>query len=171
MSTPAPAGAAPGPPPRRPPTRGGRAAGGARPVDGVRGGYAVPPTRARARRLVQTFYIQQDQPTVAFAVPRAEQIYLPGDHVYVDRYTNVRLPFTLDRGMIYTVVSRPLDPTPEQLQRAGTAYPGFILERYLQLPPSLPPRVAVLARQLTGDAATPYDAVRVVNRYLWTQYG
>src|SRR3972149_3326014 len=64
----------------------------------------------------------------------------------------------------------PPHPPPEQLQRAGTAYPGFILERYLQLPPSLPPRVAGLARQLTGDAATPYDAVRVVNRYLWMQY-
>jgi len=140
------------------------------PIELVHGRDDVYAYRGRARRLVQTFYIQQDQPNVAFAVPRAEQIYLPGDHVYVDRYTNVRLPFTLDRGMIYTVVSRPLDPTPEQLQRAGTAYPGFILERYLQLPPSLPPRVAVLARQLTGDAATPYDAVRVVNRYLWTQY-
>ncbi len=126
--------------------------------------------RGRSRRLVQTFYIQREQPNVAFAVPRVEQIYLPGGRVYVDRYTNVRLPFALERGMIYTVVSRPLEATPEQLRRAGTAYPPFILERYLQLPPTLPPRVAALARRITEGAATPYDAVAAVNRYLWREY-
>jgi len=126
--------------------------------------------RGHSRRLVQTFYIQQEQPNVAFAAPRVEQIYLPGGHVYVDRYSNVRLPFTLDRGMIYTVVSRPQEPSLDQLRQAGTAYPPFILERYLQLPPTLPPRVAALAREITTDSANPYEAVAAVNRYLWTQY-
>ncbi|MDR7428136.1 MAG: transglutaminaseTgpA domain-containing protein, partial [Armatimonadota bacterium] len=126
--------------------------------------------RGRSRRLVQTFYIQQEQPNVAFAVPQVEQIYLPGGRVYVDRYSNVRLPFTLDRGMIYTVVSRPLEATPEQLRQAGVRYPPLILERYLQLPPTLPARVVALARAVTAEAATPYDAVVAVNRYLWREY-
>ncbi len=140
------------------------------PIALVHGRDDVYAYRNRERRLVQTFYIQQDQPNVAFAVPRVEHIYLPGDHVYVDRYSSVRLPFTLDRGMIYTVVSRPLDPAPPRLESAGAAYPRFILERYLQLPPSVTARTHTLAREITVGGATPYEQVRAVNQYLWTQY-
>jgi transglutaminase-like putative cysteine protease len=140
------------------------------PIALVHGRDDVYAYRDRERRVVQTFYIQRDQPNVAFAVPRVEHIYLPGDHVYVDRYSSVRLPFTLDRGMIYTVVSRPLDPSPLRLQGAGEAYPRFILERYLQLPPGVTARTHTLAREITAPAATPYDRVQAVNRYLWRQY-
>ncbi|MBI3975759.1 MAG: DUF3488 domain-containing protein [Armatimonadetes bacterium] len=140
------------------------------PIALVHGRDDVYAYRDRERRLVQTFYIQQDQPNVAFAVPRVEHIYLPSDHVYVDRYSSVRLPFTLERGMIYTVVSRPLDPVPARLQTAEASYPQFIRERYLQLPASLPSRVEALARRMTAAATTPYEQVRAVNRYLWTQY-
>jgi len=140
------------------------------PIALVHGRDDVYAYRNRERQLVQTFYIQQDQPNVAFAVPRVEHIYLPGDHVYMDRYSSVRLPFTLDRGMIYTVVSRPLDPAPPRLESAGAAYPRFILERYLQLPPSVTARTHTLAREITAGAATPYEQVRAVNQYLWTQY-
>lgn len=140
------------------------------PIALVHGRDDVYAYRDRERRLVQTFYIQQDQPNVAFAVPRVEHIYLPSDHVYVDRYSSVRLPFTLERGMIYTVVSRPLDSVPARLQTAGASYPQVIRERYLQLPASLPPRVEALAREITAGATTPYEQVRAVNRYLWTRY-
>jgi len=140
------------------------------PIALVHGRDDVYAYRSRERRVVQTFYIQRNQPNVAFAVPRVEQIYLPGDHVYVDRYSSVRLPFILERGMIYTVVSRPLDPTPEQMRRAGADYPPFILERYLQLPPGVTARTRTLAARLVAGAPTPYDAVLAVNRYLWTAY-
>ncbi|MGH7752436.1 MAG: transglutaminaseTgpA domain-containing protein, partial [Gemmatimonadales bacterium] len=140
------------------------------PIALVHGRDDVYAYRDRERRVVQTFYIQQNQPNVAFAVPRVEHIYLPGDHVYVDRYSSVRLPFTLDRGMIYTVVSRPLDPSLLRLQGAGEAYPRFILERYLQLPPGVTARTRALAREITATAATPYERVQAVNRHLWRQY-
>lgn len=140
------------------------------PIALVQGRDDVYAYRSRPRRLVQTFYIERNQPNVAFAVPRAEDIYLAGDHVYVDRYSSVRLPFVLERGMIYTVVSRPLDPEPQQLQEAGGDYPWFIRERYLQLPGDLPDRVSALAREITAGASTPYDRVHAINRYLWTQY-
>jgi transglutaminase-like putative cysteine protease len=140
------------------------------PIPLVQGRDDVYAYRGRTRRLVQTFYIQRDQPNVAFAVPRAENIYLAGDHVYVDRYSSVRLPFVLERGMVYTVVSLPLDPDPATLEQAGEAYPWFIKERYLQLPRDLPERVHALAREITLGVRTPYDRVRAINRYLWTQY-
>ncbi len=140
------------------------------PIELVHGRDDVYAYRDRPRRLVQTFYIEREQPNVAFGVPRVEQIYLPADHVYVDRYSSVRLPFTLDPGLVYTVVSRPLDPDPEELRRGGRDFPAFILERYLQVPATLPPRVKSLAEEVTAGAATPYEAAQAVNRFLWTTY-
>ncbi|WP_238933540.1 transglutaminase-like domain-containing protein [Brevibacillus choshinensis] len=49
---------------------------------------------------------------------------------------------------------------------AGTEYPKEIKERYLQLPPSLPPRVKELAQNITKDAKTPYEKVRAIENYL-----
>lgn len=103
-------------------------------------------------------------------MPRAERVYLPHGWAYVDRYSAVRLPFVLEPGMIYTVVSRPLDAPLETLREAGDHYPSFITERYLQLPPGLPDRVRALAREITAGAATPYERVVAINRHLWTRY-
>ncbi len=57
-------------------------------------------------------------------------------------------------------------PTVEQLRAAGEAYPPWVVERYLQLPSSITLRTRQLARQIAGDAPTPYDAVEEVTSYL-----
>jgi len=56
--------------------------------------------------------------------------------------------------------------TVEGLQAAGTEYPEWILERYLQLPDSTPQRVRTLARDLTATQPTPYDRAVAIERYL-----
>jgi transglutaminase-like putative cysteine protease len=140
------------------------------PVELLRGHDEVYGYRLRDRRLVQTFYIERHQPNVLFAVPRAERVYLPHGWAYVDRYSAVRLPFVLEPGMIYTVVSRPLDAPVETLRAARGDYPSFITERYLQLPPGLPGRVRALAQEVSAGAATQYERVVAINRYLWTRY-
>jgi transglutaminase-like putative cysteine protease len=47
--------------------------------------------------------------------------------------------------------------SPEDLSAAGTEYPGWVLDRYLQLPDAMPSRVMDLAHDLTKDSATPYE--------------
>ena len=69
-------------------------------------------------------------------------------------------PYTL-RGTISVA-------TPEELRQAGTAYPGWVRDRYLQLPSTLPARVRALAQELTRDAPTPYDKALAVQEYLKT---
>jgi len=56
--------------------------------------------------------------------------------------------------------------TVEGLQAAGTDYPDWLLERYLQLPDSTPERVRALARDLTATQPTPYDRAVAIESYL-----
>jgi transglutaminase-like putative cysteine protease len=125
--------------------------------------------RARPDRVVQSFYIDQEQPNVVFAVPLAERLYLPSSRVYLDRYGSMRLPGTLKPGTVYSVVSRVFDYDVARLRAAGGEPPPFIKERYLKLPP-IPDRVRALAERLTAEQRTLHDRVRAVNLFLWTAY-
>jgi transglutaminase-like putative cysteine protease len=55
-----------------------------------------------------------------------------------------------------------------QLRAAASDYPGWVEERYLALPDSVPPRVLALARDLTVTEPTPYDQARAIESYLRT---
>ncbi|MEU6413469.1 DUF3488 and transglutaminase-like domain-containing protein [Microbispora sp. NPDC046933] len=58
-------------------------------------------------------------------------------------------------GLEYRVVTEEPEPTTAELRTAMTLPDS---DRYLQLPDGLDPRVAALARRVTADAATPYEA-------------
>jgi hypothetical protein len=53
-----------------------------------------------------------------------------------------------------------------QLRTAGIDYPESIRNRFLALPDSIPPRVMMLAREITAAATTPYDRARAIESYL-----
>jgi transglutaminase-like putative cysteine protease len=75
-----------------------------------------------------------------------------------------RLPLGPDRG--YSAVSQVPSVAWDQLRGAGDVYPQYILERYLQLPGTLPDRVVQLAQQLTGGLTTPLDKTRAIEAAL-----
>jgi transglutaminase-like putative cysteine protease len=58
--------------------------------------------------------------------------------------------------------------TPEALRTAGTEYPLWVREQYLQLPGALPPTVPELAEQLAGEKTNPYDQAKALEDYLRT---
>ncbi len=58
------------------------------------------------------------------------------------------------------------DATENELRAAPTTYPAWVQNRYLELPPGLPDRVRALARDLTVQAATPYDQALAIETYL-----
>lgn len=58
--------------------------------------------------------------------------------------------------------------TESDLTMAGTDYPGWVLDRYLQLPDDIPSRVTELARELTRDAESPYEKAVAIRDYLRT---
>jgi transglutaminase-like putative cysteine protease len=52
------------------------------------------------------------------------------------------------------------------LRADGQDYPIWIVERYLEVPESVPDRVLALARDLTATEPTPYDRALTIERFL-----
>jgi hypothetical protein len=73
---------------------------------------------------------------------------------------------TLRRNQSYTIVSLVSGATAAQLRAAGTDYPAWIYERYVQMPDSLPRRVRALSHEITEGASTPYDQAEAIQSYL-----
>ncbi len=53
-----------------------------------------------------------------------------------------------------------------QLRAAGTNYPAWVTERYLQIPDTITPRTLALAQAIAADLETPYDIAEAVTQYL-----
>lgn len=73
---------------------------------------------------------------------------------------------TLLPGEIYQVDALLINPTIQDLQAAGTTYPAWLTEKYLQLPEDFSPRIRELAQEITANADTPYDKAVAITRYL-----
>ncbi len=69
----------------------------------------------------------------------------------------VRPSVPVGRRQAYSVTSSISVAPVELLQEAGREYPGWVTDRYLQLPQDLPPRVMDTAREWTKDVTTPFD--------------
>jgi len=91
------------------------------------------------------------------------QVAVDGTVVDVLEATSVE---TLLPGDSYRVRSRLASPLEGDLRRAGTEYPPWVEQSYLQLPDDFPRRVDQLAREITGGAATPYDKAAAVTAWL-----
>jgi transglutaminase-like putative cysteine protease len=127
---------------------------------------ASEPSGAPTTRMVQTFYIESQEPNVVFGAYRPSEIYFPAGGLRVDRYDSIRSPILLDPGMIYSVVSEVPLVTPGALRSPRPSWRREDLDRYTQLPPSLPSRVGDLAHRITDGRATVYDKVVAVQRWL-----
>jgi transglutaminase-like putative cysteine protease len=127
------------------------------------------PWPAGSEQVVQTFYVEAQQPNVVFGAYRVTEVFFPASEIGVDRYAGLRSPVPLETGIIYSVISRVPAPAPGVLQRNDTAVPDAIRERYLALP-SIPRRVRDLAAQLTQGDRSAFDRVVAINRYLVERY-
>lgn len=66
----------------------------------------------------------------------------------------------------YTVTTWVSEATPIELFQAGTDYPDWVKQRYLQLPESLPDRIQALSHQLTENSETPYEKAIEIKKFL-----
>jgi transglutaminase-like putative cysteine protease len=69
-------------------------------------------------------------------------------------------------GESYEVQASTAVPSAEQLRAAGTAYPSWVRERYLQFSSEISPRTLELARSLAEGNETPYDIAVTITDYL-----
>jgi transglutaminase-like putative cysteine protease len=72
------------------------------------------------------------------------------------------------RGDSYEVRSSMAAVTEAELREAGSNYPEWVTERYLQLPDQITSRTIELAQTIKGDLDNPYDITVAVTEYLRT---
>ncbi len=66
----------------------------------------------------------------------------------------------------YTAESILPNVSEADLRAAQASYPAWVSQRYLALPDTVPERVRALARDLTANAATPFDQALAIEAYL-----
>ena len=117
--------------------------------------------------LVQTFYVERELPNVIFHAYRAREVYTSSTFLRVDEFSSLRLPFTLEKDTIYSVISEvPTEPDPSFMTPTSDAKLGPEFDRYLELPSTLRSRFATLARQITTNAPTPVDKARAIQAWI-----
>lgn len=70
----------------------------------------------------------------------------------------------------YTATAFLPEFTLAQLRAASADYPEEIRARYLDLPPTIPPRVLALAHEITSNMDNPYDKASAIESYLRANY-
>lgn len=81
---------------------------------------------------------------------------------------SVRTAAPLSREDLYQTTVLISTATGGDLLAAGTDYPGWALDSYLQLPDDVPTRVTALAQELAGSTDTPYEKAVAIRDYLRT---
>jgi len=81
---------------------------------------------------------------------------------------SVRIVGPVSAGDSYRATVSVSTATESDLSAAGTEYPGWILDRYVQLPGTMPSRVTDFAQELTKDIETPYEKAIAIRDYLRT---
>lgn len=129
------------------------------------------PTTHNAIDVVQIFYIDRPLPNLVLFCPEAFQVFFPSQTLYEDVAGCLRSPFTLEQGMVYSVVSRQNRMDPERIRRLPRRDPQLKqLGPYRQVPAALPGRVRRLAQQITAEKTNYFDSVEALSQYLQTHY-
>jgi transglutaminase-like putative cysteine protease len=69
-------------------------------------------------------------------------------------------------GETYQVDATLSNPNIQQLRDAGTTYPAWVAEHYLQLPENFSPKIQGLALDIAAEADTPYDKTAAITKFL-----
>ena len=108
-------------------------------------------------------------------------LYTPSEPFWVNRPSNFFAASTPDEkqdvsawvaepalaaGDRYQVRALIVNPSIEELQAAGTEYPDWVANRYLQVPKELEAKLQQLAETVTEGKDTPYDKAQAITIYL-----
>jgi len=137
------------------------------------GGFMVPSEQTLAvpesAVLRQEILIEALDTTVLFGVSFVESVKGNFVVVQMDGMRGLYLSYPPSARFQYSVRSIPGRLLEADRAAPSFIYPAFIQEHYLQLPDTSP-RVAVLAREVTSAASTPYGRARAIEQHLRRSY-
>jgi len=119
--------------------------------------------------LLQTYYVEPLDATALFNLPRAVAVQAPVPFVHRDVHDSFFFQRSGERNS-YRVLSDLYRPDAELLRRDFVRYPAGI-GNYFQLPDDIDGRIVTLAAEVTEGATSRYDAARMTESYLQTQFG
>ncbi len=125
-------------------------------------------THLATKSVVQTFYMEGEQPNVIFAAYFPSLVYYPSDYIYRDE-SGLKSPFALSQGLVYSAVSHPIDYTDDELMSmVGTLHAGE-MGAYLELP-ALPERVLRLAEKVVPPEGNALTKAKAIEDFLGREY-
>jgi transglutaminase-like putative cysteine protease len=119
--------------------------------------------------------------TFTSRVKKQNLLYTPAETIWVSKSATIHfMPISdevkdvtswvaatsLADGNQYRVRALLADPTIVELRSAGTEYPAWVTERYLQVPEEIAPQLRELALEITAPYDTVYDKVQAITSYL-----
>jgi transglutaminase-like putative cysteine protease len=117
------------------------------------------------RETISSYYLETDQPNIVFAPYQAGMLYFPSAAVWIDRESAITSSFSLDSGVIYSVISRYDPADPARLAKLPQVYGSQDLSRYLQLP-EMPARDRALSARITAGMTKPYEKLEAIQAEL-----
>ncbi len=137
--------------------------------------FPVGKTEDLNRLTTQTFFVEAIDTPALFVAPRAVAVQGALPFVRRDRGDGLASRAHPFERITYVAYSDTVEPAPEQLRADQQAYPlvetanlRLPVDNYLQVPASLDPRVAALARQVSNraNARNRYDIARAIESHL-----
>nr|WP_244510284.1 DUF3488 and transglutaminase-like domain-containing protein [Natronobacterium texcoconense] len=130
------------------------------------GALEAPP--GSAERVHQTVTVETELGVMPAA---AQPVGVDGgitDYTELSAHGQIRPATTLLEGDTYSVESAILDPSPAEMQTAGTEYPDEVEENYLQTPETLSSEFEERTAEITADAEaeTPYEKATAIETHL-----
>lgn len=134
---------------------------------------AMPIADAQSRSMGQFLFTLQ--------FPSQSLIYSPAELVWMDRSASVQVTplngglndvlswqatSSFPRGGQYQVRAEVGNPNVDQLRAATGPYPGWVLDRYLEVPPNILVPIQALARKVTVGQDTAFDKATAITNYL-----
>jgi transglutaminase-like putative cysteine protease/predicted membrane protein len=111
----------------------------------------LPPIATRTQEVVQTYTVVSDLPNLIPAMADPKEIFFPTAVIAVDQENGLRSPVQLSEGLTYTVVSEVPLRNRTRLNQASTKYPANIQKHYLQIPPSIAPKVKQKTEEILAN--------------------
>lgn len=116
-----------------------------------------------------------------YQLPTQSLLYAPSQPVWVNHAASVLVTPVdaqtddviaweaippIQNGNRYRVRAEIADPNIQELRAAGSTYPEWVKDRYLEIPENIRPEIQALAEKITDGQETPYDKAAAITDYL-----
>ncbi|ANV91937.1 transglutaminase TgpA family protein [Picosynechococcus sp. PCC 8807] len=113
------------------------------------------PNPVEKKKIIQSYTAVLSLPNIVPAMQYPTELYFPTAEIGQDPEGNLRSPLGLLEGLTYTVVSKVPYRNRTELAAAGTDYPPFVTEKYLDVPPEIKAEVQAVAEEILSQANSP----------------